>query len=61
MWIADGRKFEEDLRMKIGAERKVGAGIGRLRKGTNGMGVRNARKMYIACRRTTMDYGNKVL
>lgn len=34
--------------------------IGRLEEGRKGMGVQNTRKIYIACRRTTFDYGSRV-
>lgn len=60
MWIHDGRKLEKHVRIMIQAVRMVASSVGRLRKGTEGMVVGNARKMCIASGSATMDYGSRV-
>lgn len=60
MWIDKKLDFKKHVEKKIGAARKVTGAIRGLCGGRKGMGVGNARRMYIACARGTMEYGSRV-
>lgn len=60
VWIDRGRNFKEHVRRKVASGKRVASVIRRLGSGGRGIGVGNARKMYIACARMTMEYGSRV-
>lgn len=60
VWIDRKMNFREHVKRKIKGGEKVAGGIMRLDRERRGIGVGNRRKMYIACARSTMDYGARV-
>lgn len=60
MWIDKGTKYKKNLKRKIEAARRVTGVIKGMCGGRRGLGVGNARKMYVACARGTMEYGSRV-